>query len=851
MGPLVRTVLMCLAMVTPLGTAFAQSPGAVDVTFDPGSAVNGEVYLVAAQPDGTTLVAGEFTVIGGAIRNRFARLLTDGTADLTFNPGGGVTAESGRVETHMTTSLISQPDGKSVISGSFRYYDGTRRNGVARINPNGTLDDTFDPAAGPDSGSVATVLQPDGKFLVTGSFATFAGVARNRIARLHPDGRLDLNFDPGRELNGVEGAIAQPDGNVLVWGALTTALGAGSQLVARLKPDGSPDATFTADARLTELLPTGVTSAITLPDGKSLIWGMFTAPYFNPAWKYYNNRLLRLNGDGSLDTSFNASTSAVGTWGAPLPLQQGLYGVHSVLIEPDGKLLIAGGFEKVNADNKPGIARLLPDGATDPVFKPITGPNGPVASAALLRDGQIVIVGNFTAVNQVNRGRLARLTPEGALDLTFNEERGISGRSSTINVGSLGLQPDGKVLIAGSFDRVGTGIREGVARLEADGSLDLLFTPPSAPDAAGRYLLVQPDGKVVLYRGAPGWSGRLIRLNPDGSLDTSFMPASEADVAVRALGLEPDGTLLVAGSIFQGTTTGPRLVRLKPDGSLDPSFNAGAGPDREIQSMILQPDGRWIVAGVFTSFNGVTRHGVARLMANGAVDPTFDPGVGADDEVVSVLLQPHGKIVIAGAFTRVHNAPRNKLARLNPDGSLDATFDPGLGVEGGIWCAALQADGRLLVGGFIDRVGQARQGYLARFNPEGTPDTSFDLGPGILGRNEFGTTGVNALAVLPDGRIVIAGSFETVNGTARGFVARLHGVAVASPFAVSGPRRSPDGGIELILLGQVGRRYVIQTSSDLTQWSELGTVVPDSEAFTVTDPGASSALRRFYRVRTE
>jgi len=140
-------------------------------------------------------------------------------------------------------------------------------------------------------------------------------------------------------------------------------------------------------------------------------------------------------------------------------------------------------------------------------------------------------------------------------------------------------------------------------------------------------------------------------------------------------------------------------------GTLDPTFNPtdvgfgiGAGTNSFVNASVLQPDGKIIIGGGFGTFNGAVRNRVARLNADGSLDDTFDPGGGGNNSVYSIALQLDGKIVIGGAFTIFNGSVRNNVVRLNADGTLDNTFNPGSGSNNTIRAIALQPDGKILIG---------------------------------------------------------------------------------------------------------------------------------------------------------
>jgi uncharacterized delta-60 repeat protein len=324
----------------------------------------------------------------------------------------------------------------------------------------------------------------------------------------------------------------------------------------------------------------------------------------------------------------------------------------------------------------------------------------------------------------------------GDVDLFFAPGLGVN-----YPVDGIAMQPDGKVLIGGLFTFVSGTNRCGGARLNADGSLDGTFISTGFNPALGDHdgigsAAVQPDGKVLIsgftyfsectetpyypyyYCWIAGVSSFLTRFNADGSQDTSF--AGTANGVVRSITLQPDGRVLIGGdfSAVNGTNR-YGIARLNANGTLDSSFNPGAWINGYVTAIALQSDGKVIIAGYFSGANATNRNGVARLNANGSLDASFDPGAGAGGglsgyEVKSVVAQPDGKVLIGGYFSAVNGTNRNGIARLNADGGLDGSFNPGTGADGSVRCVALQSDGNVLIGGEFHTVNGVMRRYVAR-----------------------------------------------------------------------------------------------------------------------------------------
>jgi uncharacterized delta-60 repeat protein len=344
------------------------------------------------------------------------------------------------------------------------------------------------------------------------------------------------------------------------------------------------------------------------------------------------------------------------------------------------------------------------------------------------------------------------------------------GGNDTANV--VLVQPNGRIVVAGRTAKVTTApSRFCVARLRSNGTLDPAFGSGGkrvisfGGDSLGESVFgaaLQPDGKIVLAGGSD-LRAAVARLKPNGSLDTTFSGDGKKTFnwapgdfsRTQAVLVLPNGKLVVAG--FSGPEGGDiQAARLKANGALDTAFGTGGkarvdfGDTEFAFAAARQADGRIVVAGRSLGSGAV----VARLRANGTLDPDFDgdgrlmlPGGG---EARAVLVQPDSKIVVTGnpGLSEV-----TTVTRLNPNGSPDTTFD-GDGtatIDFGAGGAVLQPDGKIVV------VGTAQAGVaVARLNANGSPDATF----GAAGKAavDFGAaTSGNAVALQPNGRIVVAG----------------------------------------------------------------------------------------------
>ncbi|MBA4147268.1 MAG: hypothetical protein H0X66_04070 [Verrucomicrobia bacterium] len=815
--------------------------GGLDLSFDPSFGVNGAVSSVIPQMDGKILLAGEFTIVRGGVRSRIARINADGTLDPTFDPGSGANDS--------VSFMIEQPDGKLLIGGNFTSINGVNRNRLARLNPDGSLDSSFNPD--PETGAIATLsslaLQADGKVLLGGTITNSVFQPPSRILRLHGDGSWDDTFSANAS-GQINAIVLQPNGKLLVGGSFSSINGIGRSGIARLNSNGSLDTGFAVTG--IDFFWGSLQKVYCLDlqtNGKVLIGASF---YRSGLW-VTRHEIVRLNSDGSLDVSFD---SGMGPDYDGLSSQASFTFIES---QQDGKILFGGHFDRMNATNRLNVARLNADGRLDLTFDPGSSAPGDLRCAAVQSDGNVLLGGNFrTSISGRQPNHLLRLDATGSVDSPF-----VPTIQAAIapDVSSMVLQPDGKVLLGSA--RFFGGFQwdwAGISRLNWDGSWDSTFDPGSGPNFPVMSVALQNDGRVLLGGAFTAVDGtnrnRIARLNSDGSLDDSFQ--SNPDSLVRSVTVQPDGKVLVGGpfSSINGTNR-KGIARLHSDGSLDETFDPGTGVIGQVYCIVLQPDGKVLLGGDFGDVNGMGWLRVARLNQDGSVDTSFDPGTGVSDVVRSIALQPDGKLLLGGRFSLVNGTTRNGIARLNPEGSLDTTFDPGTGVAPSmseVHSVSLQKDGKVMLGGSFSSVNGKSLNGIARLNTDGTLDSAFDPGGGVTGIIYSGVSTVFAIAVQPNGRIIIGGNFKNADGVARERVARLLG---DSPALVSAPVKE-NGDLVCQFRGIFGLTYTLEYRKSLSSgtWQKLlNLTAPETDlglgagVFEFRDPIPASGMR-YYRV---
>ena len=669
--------------------------GSVDPSFV-SPTVDSYILVMALQPDGKVLIGGQFTNVAGQPRHYLARLNGDGSLDVGFTDPK---------VSYNVYALALQPNGQLLVGGFFASVAGQPRHDLARLNSDGSLDASFADSVDTGSGEVvnALALQPDGKVLIGGGFASITGKQRHNLARLNADGTLDIGFpDLNVAFPGYVWALAlQTDGKVLVGGEFKTIGGQPCNPLARVNPDGSVDAGFAYP----NVQATSIDAIALQADGKVLVGGWTGDLSLN------GGLLERLNTDGSVQNSIvNGPVASTGSY------------ITSVAVQQDGKAIVGGRFTFLGGQPRSNLARLNASGATADTTLLNQAASNPVYTLAVQPDDTLLVGGSFTTIGMLTRHALARLKPDGNPDISFPDPQ--------INaaVNAIAVQSDGRLLIGGAFTLVAGQPAAYIARLNATGGIDTSLSYSGA-DKSVYAIALQPDGKKFVIGGdftkiQLQLRGHLARLNTaDGSIDSGFADV-KAKNTIDAVALQADGKVLIGGT-FTVIANQPRhgLARLNADGTLDMSF-----PDLNISypnqaitpaviALALQPNGQLLVGGRFTSIGGHACHHLARINGDGGVDNGF---FYPDTQAVYVdtfALQADGHVVIGGHTGNMF-VNSGLLQRLNTDGSVESgtVVGPVGTVGGNVSGLALQADGKIVAGGSFNAVGGQTRGNLARLS---------------------------------------------------------------------------------------------------------------------------------------
>lgn len=351
------------------------------------------------------------------------------------------------------------------------------------------------------------------------------------------------------------------------------------------------------------------------------------------------------------------------------------HSINAVSTQTDGKIIIAG-FSAVpllKGNKSNFILRLNTNGKLDTNFIFEDGFDNVISSLLIQPDGKILVCGYFTHYNAIQCEKIARLNIDGTFDLSF------STPDFTGYVNTLALQTDNKIIISGKTD---TNLFT-IMRVNNNGSLDSSFKKIVVNYPVDE-ITMEPNGKAIISGYFSKFNNKLcpsiVRINYDGTLDTGFNPHRNLGwISEQCVILQPDGKLLVGGRMLSINNQRINIVRLNHDGSLDSTFYHGevGDDDSYVTSMCLQKNGKILLGGSFNTFKNKKNKNIACLNMDGSLDTTFKSGDGFDNTVRSLKLQSGNKMIVVGDFDSYDSYLNSRIVRLNiNDISFELTIFP-------------------------------------------------------------------------------------------------------------------------------------------------------------------------------
>ncbi|MES2485560.1 MAG: T9SS type A sorting domain-containing protein [Bacteroidota bacterium] len=713
-----------------------------------------------------------------------------GVLDTSFGTNGKVITALG-TNNNWANAVSVLPNSKFLVGGAYVSAHGEIDFALARFNANGTLDTAF----GIDGKVVTSFLnnghnysfinsihpQPDGKFIVLGTSGMASVFSKLAIVRYNADGSIDSGFGSNGKIisnlwpNSLSGnkLVFLSDGSFIVTSAnLYVATQNYDIGVEKYTANGTPDTSFGTNGQVITSFGTGLNNARSTPaaialkaDGKFVIGG-----------SYFQNNTLKMavaqfNANGTLDTTFDADGKVLTNFGAGASSQG-----FQVFTGADGKITVAGGVNS-NTATSFGLARYNANGTLDTAFDndgmalyafAANDDYSVVENVALQPNGKFVVVCKpVYFMLESSDFVIRRFNTDATIDTAF----GTNGKASvTFDTGAneaqfAALTPDGDIIVTGKSTPLDAEHTEfGIAKFGANGIIDTSFGSNGKQTVAYEkgndelaILLALPDDKLISigssgYRQSNNFVRKhivLAKYNADGSPDVAF------------------GTLGKVYSVFNDNIN-------------------------TVVAATLQPDGKIVVGNTYYNYSqNFYSYEVIRYNANGSLDTSFgtEGKVGVSFVPASIVIQPNGKIIVAGESYLGDGLSAFNAARFNTNGTLDAGFGTNgyaiVSYTGSAFTSAttlLQPDGKIVMFGSVVNNDSSMVLKGLRFNANGTTDTAFgDNGTLILLPGAYAYLSYKCF-LQPDGKIIVAGrglgtevNFTTMRFTANGAIDTTYG----------------------------------------------------------------------------
>lgn len=555
------------------------------------------------------------------------RYFSDDTLDSSFST---LTLLYGASSTMVNINALRiQSDGKILVAGKFNSYNGNSCKPILRLNSDGSIDGTW-VSTGPTFTSDVIndlALQSDSKILITGDFSGFNGSTQARyFTRLNTDGSTDTAFN-----------------NNIYAGGLRTNL---------------PNSI-------------NINRVIVKPNGKILLTGNFSAFYNGDPISY----LAQLSSTGIRDATFESN---LGTGLSGYADHMGALSNNQVLLKNNSKITYNG------TSTSSCLIRINDDGTLDTTFSPSSANTcdfGTADTFVIQSDGDIEIYSynSYRVYSPSTQYKnIVKLNSQADVDTSFTGGDNFSSSASDLRIM---IDKNDDLFVAGTFWTYGGVATQGIVKLKNNGTRDNSFTvSPGFTGGYPRRISLLKSGKIFLTGAFTTYNGqnsrRLAVLNEDGSLNTdaNFSTGFSAGTVYHTL--LKDGKILIHPS-SAGTYNGSsykRVFKISETGAVDPSFDIGTDANGAVYNACEDSQGRIILLGMFTQFGGQPYRYIVRVLANGSLDTSFNVGTGintnAAASVLNCRVESDNTIVITGAPTSYNGVTVKNIFRIDSNGKL-------------------------------------------------------------------------------------------------------------------------------------------------------------------------------------
>jgi len=653
-----------------------------------------------------------------------------------------------------------------LLAGQFKGYD-DYDGCIVKVFANGNKDVSFNSGTGffnenggiPSSLVITSIeIDSNGDYYIGGEFNIYNGFTTRNILKILKTGEVDTSFNVSNGFSypfnpsTVRSIKIQSDGKILVGGEFTQYKGVTVNRIVRLNTDGSIDNTFTSPS--TNLNDGVYTIACDSSDN------IYLGGAFSSYSGFSAQRIVKLKPNGSVDQSFNLSSGFNNI-------------VTKIVVDSSDNLYVVGSFTTYSGVSENRIIKLLNNGQKDTSFDNTTGFNGNVNDIVIDSFGKLYIVGLFTQYKGANNTRIIKLNTDGTRDTTFATNRFSTNNASEMN--TIHIDASDNIYIGGRFTTYNLFFQNSIIKVDSSGNLDLSFNSFGTIGPNQSVSVIKTDSNGDLLIGGPFNTykqpyGLMSIKTYDAKLNTQFNPNYGVNVSVSvntnqiaSLGKSPTTNNIYVGGYFENYTLlnsnyrAVAILGLNPDGSPNPSINVNAGANSTIQNIFIDSAGGIYLTGQFTAYKGVGVPRFVKINPDSSIDNSFNmSGLQNGSLYATADFDSSNNIYLGGFFTTFSGQTNNRIIKLLPTGFKDNTFDNSIGFNDAVRGLKVDSYGKILVVGNFTQYKGVSANRIIRLNSDGSIDNTFD--------NSIGFNNAPGWVGIWGDKIYVSGGFTSYKG---------------------------------------------------------------------------------------